>query len=224
MEVFQNKVNETAQKLAEYTNKNVDPDLGITNKLLEDFGEEVTNACVSLYAFNEKFRERSADDANHRFKGVFNIDNLMNRLHSSSWAGYDDYFSFIINLGREEDKYPSGHFVTCLVEERKISYIDSFGLPPPSDNEDLNKCFEYLQEKGLPPPKNRQLFYNKTPIQHISSMSCGLFALCFVLLFEMRLSKKKLTWYKSNLKKNDQRVKNYLIRMIKKCHKDYGPY
>jgi len=215
MEIFRHKVNETAHKLAEYTNKHVDPDLGITNKLIFDFGLELAQTCVYNNHGSELFA-RDGDIGNVRFKGVYNIDDLFSHLSSASWID-DAFFSFIINLGREEDKYPSGHFVTCILDKKKLSYIDSFGFPPPLDNQTLTKCLKFIQDRN--PLQDTEIYYNKTAIQHISSMSCGLFALSFILLNELRMNEKKLTWYKFDLVKNDDRVKDNLLRLIKKCYK-----
>jgi len=210
MEVYIQKLKETAELLAKYTEKNVDPDLGITNKLLNDFGNEITSLCVMhASAKNKRFR-RDGDIGNIRFKGVFNVDRLPSILRGSSW--YDDPFiSFIINLGRDEDKFPSGHFVACLIKEKKILYIDSFGLPPPKDNEPLTESLHFLEKFN-----DRELSYNKTQIQEITSKACGLFALCFILLHELRLDETNAKWYRTQLKKNDTQVKKTLCLLLSK--------
>jgi len=215
MEVFKNKVNETAALLAKYTDKHVDPDFGITNKLLDSFGKEICEMCVMYGGHTDEWK-LDGDVGNVRFKGVFNVDRLPEILRHCAWVD-DPFSSFIVNLGRDDEKFPSGHFVAILIRDGKIFYIDSFGLPPPKDNEPLQKSIDILEfhhERDF--RKHRKFGFNKLRFQSLTSKACGLFALCYVVLHDLRLESTDITWHTTDLSRNDNLVIKTLRSLINK--------
>jgi len=199
-----------AEKLSYYTDKHVDPDLGLSNILLDNLGKNICQMIVNYCSDRKRFYDQG-DMNNIRFKGVFSTDNMVKE--KPPWTVHN-FSSFILNLGRKEHQAPTGHFVACLVYPEKILYVDPLGFPPPIDHDfAVPSIINFFSEE-----KNRKVFNNATRFQALNSKSCGLFALCYILAHEMRLNEESLQWYIQNeenkLIKNDSRAINIIKTLI----------
>jgi hypothetical protein len=112
--------------------------------------------------------------------------------------------NYILNL----DSYgKSGTHWTCFIKDKNnIYYFDSFGSYPPLEITEL--CDKY----------NLNLYYNKDDIQDYKSILCGYF--CISLFHYIKTNKTKniidrlndfiSLFKKTNTKKNDDIIKNYI--------------
>ena len=116
--------------------------------------------------------------------------------------------SIVFNLSKHDEE--GSHFIAIILKHKKIIYFDSFGKK--CDNKYLKKILENIR---LP------IEYNLDQIQDEKSTLCGYF--CFYFLFICSLQNKSLQFFttKFNKKKNllhvnDQKLMNYILRIIKK--------
>ena len=112
--------------------------------------------------------------------------------------------NYILNL----DSYgKSGTHWTCFIKDKKnIYYFDSYGVYPPIE-------ISQLSDKN-----NLNLYYNKDDIQDYKSILCGYF--CVSLFHYIKTNKTKniidrlndfiSLFKKTNTKKNDDIIKNYI--------------
>jgi len=214
-EKFNQKLEEAARLLASYADKHVDPDLGMSNTVLNGLGKDVTELIVDKMSSINRSFWMDSDRGRVRFMGVYSVDELNN--DKPSWAGRP-FSSFILNLGRDEDRAPTGHFVACLRGPTQFNYINPLGLSPPQDNTPLREIIKFFQfHPNNPKPLN--LMYNCIQIQDLTSKACGFFALCFTLIHELRRKEDAIEWYvhASDLKKNDDHAVNIIQEILNEC-------
>ena len=135
-----------------------------------------------------------------KFKGVYSADRIPLRLAARP------SFTIIVNLElmEERGRESGGHFVTVVGGEEEIYYIDPYGLPSavPQVNRFLELC-------------RRPIYQNFRQIQDLDSIYCGMYAILFARFFDREKSPFKMSFLRSNLKRNDRRCVEYLRRMIK---------
>lgn len=104
--------------------------------------------------------------------------------------------SYIVNIG--------GHFIALICKPHFCLYIDPFGLP--CRDKDLQQRLKTL---SVP------VFYNSTPIQSLTSMYCGMYAILFVVYFDKsRDRNKRLRFHRRNLKANDKVCLKYISSLL----------
>lgn len=133
------------------------------------------------------------------FCGTFSANNAPPILHNR------EYFSIVCNLSNEGEK--GSHFVTIIAFPSYVYYIDSFGKPSMGG---VNSFLSRL---------NRPVFFNTKKIQDVTSNSCGLYSILFVLFFNAskKFRRKNPLTFSNDLSKNEQ----YLLVYVKKYMKIY---
>lgn len=131
------------------------------------------------------------------FIGVFSSDqipNLSTFRRCTLIVNYDTHFQY------------GSHFVTILISENNLLYIDSLGL----------FCFSDLILKAMIATKKR-VFYNARPIQDFKSNFCGLFSILFCMLGDEKIKgkPKKLFFSQTDLMKNDKICLDLIVRLLK---------
>ena len=96
------------------------------------------------------------------FRGVYARNELPSFPHMMKRSLY------IVNT--DPSHLPGKHWVTIYFENGRAFYFDSFGLPP------LHKDIIFFLRKAV----NGYRYSNRT-IQHINSVTCGLYALHFAV-------------------------------------------
>ena len=130
------------------------------------------------------------------FFGVFSADSIPDRLTKQKRA------SVVCNLSREKED--GTHFVTLLLTEKKILYLDSFGLA----------CYVPEILKFLHQSKREIVFFTEK-IQDDESVFCGFYAILFCLYFDAGIWKKpKLNFSKDDLFENDRKCISYILEML----------
>lgn len=107
------------------------------------------------------------------------------------------HFPCTIVVNTQSDDKPGQHWVAVHMTKFTSFYFDSFGLPALEPD-----ILKYLKHRS------RTVVYNSTCIQHMYSISCGLFCIAFVKHVK---SKKSFISFinqfsMSNLSKNDRLV------------------
>jgi len=100
----------------------------------------------------------------------------------------------------------TGHFVTIISSPRVCSYLDSLGLPPPTE------IAQHMLNTG------KKLKILNEQIQPFFSHFCGMYCILFALYFNKRMTGKQvnfsLTFSHANLKKNDQLCVKYIQDLL----------
>ena len=121
------------------------------------------------------------------FKGVYSCDTIPSFAHTNP-------FSIIINLSSVKE--PGSHFVSVFINNGKIIYYDSLGLP--SINPHINK---FLKQYANTYRSNNMQF------QCLNSIFCGYHAGLFIILMDRGMSFQKfLKLYSKNCEDNDMLV------------------
>lgn len=216
--------NQFARHLAATVNNHVDPDLGMTNVMLQALAKEMmpffARCRLLRHAGDREYRGREDHGEHLRFLGVYDDDDLPAVV--ADLADAEKHNTLIINLG--SGVYPSGHFVTVHLTGSAIYYIDSFGKPPPtctvSHQEDRGRksnkrsnlkikikekppCFlarflHLVAQKKLGRANGlaeTEIVFNDEKIQPLNSVACGLYALLFCVCIERGEDPFKLTWW-----------------------------
>ena len=127
------------------------------------------------------------------FKGCFSADNIeLNLLDEPK-------FSFICNTAKQDQE--GEHFVTVIVNDDSIYYIDTFANH--CENEPI---LSFLQKLKKP------IFCNYKQIQHNNSVCCGFFCILFVLYFEKPQSFDMS--FSNELEQNDKICERYIKKLL----------
>jgi hypothetical protein len=136
-----------------------------------------------------------------RFLGVFPCD------ASPPSVDIPPNFAIIFNLAHH-DEFGS-HFIAVARTNRKVTYFDSFGEP--CRNAHILSFLHTLSDNAV--------VYNKRPIQHKTSIYCGLFCLyflCICFLQRKPLQTFQSTFNPHRLKLNDKLVVRAILTFVNK--------
>ena len=134
------------------------------------------------------------------FKGTFSCDNIPNFN--------DNTFSVIVNLSPSTEI--GTHFVAITISKKhsscEVCYFDSFGVKCHNQN-----ILSYMKKY------NKEYFFSKKKIQHMTSEHCGLFAMGFVMNFSLKKKPQNYLDLFSNhkLKHNDNIITKYILHNTK---------
>ena len=98
------------------------------------------------------------------FRGVFSADTIPTQLLQCKT------FSIICNLSNVRQL--GSHFITIIVQSKRVLYLDSLGLPCV-----VGEISTFLEKLRKP------VFYNSQQIQDYKSKFCGFYCILFVLHF-----------------------------------------
>jgi hypothetical protein len=123
--------------------------------------------------------------------GVFSKDKLPPRVRVGA---------YIINL-QDYDDGPGTHWVSMNISfDKKVTYFDSFGLPPPTEVKDFVGQYPVMS--------------NIRHIQHLRSDLCGFYALLFLKTIQQTNNSSKkfddfLNMFREDKEHNEDIVKRY---------------
>jgi hypothetical protein len=135
----------------------------------------------------------------HRYKGLYTPLQLQQSKKTRLLEKATKRpFTLICNVGR--------HFVCIFCTNQYLLYMDPFG----------KKCVQRQVRKFIH-RLSRNVFYNHTPIQWITSNHCGLYAILFTLYFDRDRQDVRLQFEPaSNNGRNDQLCNMYLQLLLNK--------
>ena len=112
--------------------------------------------------------------------------------------------SLVCNLSKNTEE--GTHFVAIIIDDEKIFYIDSFGIPPY-----ISGIISFIKNQ------HKKLYYLHNQIQPKKSVFCAFYAIMFVLSSE----NKDIPLLKFDLKKiylNDEICIHNICEIIKKIN------
>jgi len=116
-----------------------------------------------------------------------------------------EFFSVIFNLSRHDER--GSHFIAIIKKKNNIIYFDSYGMDCYVDS--IN---QFLHKFNVP------ISWNKKKIQDDFSNFCGFFCFYFIFCcFLKNIPLKDFTnqFTSNNLKENDTKLINFIIKKIK---------
>lgn len=133
--------------------------------------------------FIDRFLKKECEN----YLGIFAPDTLPSQLMKNG--------TLVCNLSNSNQM--GSHFITIVIQERQVLYIDSFGVP--CENADIKRFLDF---------QKKPIKHNETMIQDLASDFCGFFCILFCMYYDV--SRNEPLLFFSDLSKND----NHCIRLI----------
>lgn len=124
------------------------------------------------------------------FIGVFSPDTLPTIIPKKG--------SIVCNLSNSDEI--GSHFITIILQNARVLYIDSFGVP--CENNDVSSFLSQCQ---------KPVFYNTQMLQDVFSPFCGFYCILFCMYYDRERS-FPLNFY-SDQKLNDALCIRLIIKM-----------
>ena len=136
----------------------------------------------------------------HNFVGTFSIDTIPKSLKNHQFCVFNSDPSNCIGQ----------HWLCCYKEHKNLYCFDSMGI----NDEKKTLLSKYCNVKGI-----KEIHFNETQFQSISSETCGHFTIYFLI---HKSYNKDLTFedllediFENNPEKNETRVNKFFIKMFK---------
>lgn len=129
------------------------------------------------------------------FGGTFSSDNIPS-------VDVKSKRNFIVNLSKEKEV--GSHFITLCIRPTFIYYCDSFG----------KECYN-LDILNYMNKLNRDIYVNRTKVQHEKSQMCGFFCALTILKNDSKCKNKTDSVFSTDLLKNDKLCVQHIINVLR---------